>query len=279
MSSGVVANSFRMTKVFLLYYRQFFGIEFVYRTAMIQRLVSQTISFGGILMFWLAAHSTGIVETGISKGALVGYFIAASLHYILHENELLMNISSDIRMGRLSASLVRPFPYLLIALSRAMAISTTRYITLGLIVLIIFLIVPILKEDLILTMTVERLSIYIVSLVISLIVATLLKVFVGLLAFFIVQTWGPEILYTACVFALSGLSYPVHLAPDWLHAIIVWSPFYFMIGLPNLALTGMIDSETFLSQMLNAVVVIAYLTALVKIVWDIGISKFEAIGI
>jgi ABC-2 type transport system permease protein len=276
---GLVADSLRLVRVSWLYFLHFLSVEIMYRLALIQKLASESISFAGITMFWLAAQKSGAAGLSIPTGALVGYFLASSLHYITQENELLGNLAADIRMGKLSASLIRPYPYLLMALARGLALSFIRYLIVGSIVFAIFFLVPVIRQDIVYEWSWSQFFLYLAVLALSLLIATLLKIVIGLLAFFMTQTWGPELLYSASVFALSGFSYPVHLAPSWLYDFIVWTPFYFMIGLPNLALVGLIDYNAVMDQALNATAVVAYLGLAALLIWRQGMGKFEAVGI
>ena len=72
----------------------------------------------GLLLFWLAAVRDS-QATAYTSGMLVTYLMFAGGHAVLHENRLSFNLSTSIRMGKMSASMLRPFPFLISVTTQA----------------------------------------------------------------------------------------------------------------------------------------------------------------
>lgn len=259
-----------------LFYTQALSVELTYRFSLVQSFVAVGISWVGLVLFWLAA---GKSSNGFySQEMLLLYFLYGSAHNIVQESRVSWNLSAGIRMGKLAASLLRPFPFLVSVVCQAASFATVRFVILTLLFGILMLVSANLRA-VALGIPAEAWQAYAVALLLSLAIGWLTRIGIGLLAFDMTQTWGPELVFVSFYVAASGVSYPPDLLSAGLHTIVTWTPVYYMIGFPSLVLLGRIDGSEFLTQLTRGGIVFAISFAVVALMWRRGMKKFEAVGI
>jgi ABC-2 type transport system permease protein len=261
-----------------LFFTQALAVELAYRFALAQSFLGVAFGFLGLILFWLAAARNGNAASIYSPGVLVAYFIVASAHGILHESRLSWNLSMGIRMGKLSASMLRPYPYLLTAIAQAAAHATLRILVMAPILALVVAFLPFF-HDAAAQISGERLAWFLAALVVSLAAGWLIKIALGLLAFDMTQTWGPELIFLSIYSVASGIGYPADLLPAGILAVVRWTPVYYMIGFPTLVLLGRVDAAACIEGLGRGVVVSIVTGIVVWLMWRRGMRQFEAVGI
>jgi ABC-2 type transport system permease protein len=264
-----------------LYYSQALSVEIVYRFALLQSFFGACVLLLGLISFWVAAGQGSGPGARYSPRELVAYFVVATAFGILHENRISWNLSAAIRMGKLSASMLRPYPYLGSVVAQAAAHATIRTALLVPLIAMLVAVVPALggPEGLEVAVWADRLGPLLAATVLSLAAGWLSRIAIGLLAFDMTQTWGPEIIFQAVYAVASGIGYPPDLLPEGLAALVHWTPVYYMIGLPTLIALGRISPAAALPELAHGVIVVILVGALVTVLWRRGVGRFEAIGI
>lgn len=250
----------------------------MYRFSLVQGFFGIAVGFVGLILFWLAAASTQAGTVKYPSHILVAYFVLTSCHTILHENRIPFNLSMAIRMGKMSASLLRPYPFLLTVFAQALAHATIRILILvpifGGAFLLLDSLRPVMAE-----VTLHQIYLYALTLVLSLIAGWTIKVAIGLLAFDMTQTWGPELIFLSMFSFASGVAFPVDLVPEWLYRVIEWTPVYYMVGFPALVFLNRLSEPMIISGFIHGIVVTGLTSVLVALMWKRGLGKFEAVGI
>ncbi len=258
------------------------SVQLGYRMAFVQVALFEAIGLVGTLFYWRAAATSGS-GSGYSAAGIVIYFIVASSHQILQESGISRSLSMDIRTGKLAASLVRPFPFLLQPVCQGIAYSLSRLLMIGPVLVAIFVFVPALR-DFFVDVAREQggviwLSGYLAALSLGLVCNLVVRLSLGLLAFDMTQTWGPELLFMSIFFALSGVVYPVDLLPVPAVQALSWTPFFYMQGLPNLVALGRVSDGALTAYLARGCLVTVIATFILVFMWRRGVRKFEAIGI
>lgn len=261
-----------------LLYSQAIAVELMYRFSLVQGFIGIVVGFVGLIFFWLAAASTQTGQALYPANVLISYFVLTSCHTILHENRISFNVSMAIRMGKMSASLLRPYPWLLTVFAQAFAHATIRLLILAPLFAAVFLLITPLRP-VITSVTADQVLLYVASIFLSLIAGWTIKVVIGLLAFDMTQTWGPELIFLSIYSFASGVAFPVDLVPAWLYSLIEWTPVYYMVGFPALILLGRLSEAQLASGFLHGGLVTLMTCGTVWLMWRRGLHKFEAVGI
>ncbi|MBI2569032.1 MAG: ABC-2 family transporter protein [Candidatus Schekmanbacteria bacterium] len=258
-------------------YGQAISVELSYRFALAQSFFGIAISLAGLLLFWLAAARAAVSPT-YPEHLIVGYFTLTAVHRILHENRVSFNVSASIRLGKLSAAMLRPYPFLLTVMAQAAAHATVR---IAIIAPILIALAAALDPLAKIARTVgwQELALYTLALLLSFAAGWLIQITVGLLAFQMTQTWGPDLIFHSIYAVASGGVYPPDLLPPFWHALAAWTPVYYMIAFPALVLLGRVQGAELCAGLVRGAIVTAVTAAVVTVMWRRGIRRFEAIGI
>jgi len=261
-----------------LQFSQAVAAQVYYRGALIQQIIGESFGIIPIIMFWLAAGGLAPAASGYHRSLILFYFIAATLPEMIYDQALARNISMDIRMGKLSASLIRPFPFLLQAWMKSLGGMSVRIVTASSLFIIVMYNVPLLREHFD-ALTLSRLGLFMCAFAVGMLANVVIKTCLGLLAFDMTQTWGPELIYISFYVTLSGALYPIDLLPEPYFSIIQWTPLYYMLGFPTLVMIGRISSSEFWPALGQGAVVVGLTGVIALMMWRRGMKKFEAIGI
>lgn len=273
-----MASLWRILRTGFLQYGQALSVELSYRAAFLQTLVSELVGMVGVLMFWIVVGKSATSNYGYNTELLVTYFVFAAALGILADDGLARNLSMDIRSGKLSASLLRPHPFVFLVTSRSLAFVTVRVIVLLPLLAGALAFVPEGAAHL-RSMTFLDGTLILLSLILALIAGWAVKSMVGLLAFRLTQTWGPELIYLSIFSIASGERYPPDILPQLFRETISWSPFYYMIGFPTLVVTGRLTDAATLDGLLRGSLVAGVCMAITYGLWRKGLQRFEAVGI
>ena len=251
----------------------------IYRSALFIFLVTESFSYAGFIAFWYYAAQQNPTQTAYTGMMFVAYFVMVSFHHAIQDHAASRDIGSEIRLGKLSYAIVRPFPYLLLTTLRSMAFSLTRITLLTPLLTIALMVVPGLFASIHTNQTAVLFWQYPLALMLSLATAIATRTVIGFIAFDMNQIWGPDTMFIAIYFATSGSAYPIDLAPVWLRHMAEWSPAYYMAGFPTLVVLGKISAHDFWTDWARGVLVFIITVSLAAAMWRRGIRRFEAIGI
>lgn len=275
--TALIQNS--TLKASIVHFGQCIQAALLYRSALLIFLLTESFAYAGFIAFWYQAARQNTSQTAYTGLGLVAYFVIVSFHHAIQDHSAARDIGSEIRLGKLSYAIVRPFPYLLSATLRSLAFMVTRIILLLPLLLIALLVVPGLYNTIHATQFIDLLWQYPLTLGLAVASAIATRIVIGLIAFDMSQIWGPDTMLIAIYFATSGSAFPIDLAPPWLLQFAQWTPTYYMTGFPTLVFLGKISPEHFISEWLQGACVTMIVITAVGFMWQRGIKRFEAIGI
>lgn len=266
-------------KASLVHFGQCIQTALIYRSSLLIFLLTESFAYAGFIAFWVKAADSNSVQTLYSGLGLASYFVLASFHHAIQDHAAARDIGSDIRLGKLSYALIRPYPFLVSAVIRSTAFTTTRIVLLAPLLILAFALVPGLWNAISPMLHSDLFWQYPMTLILGIACAIVARIVVGMIAFDMNQIWGPDTMLIALYYATSGSVFPVDLAPTWLTSIARWTPTYYMTGFPTLVFMGRIPRVDFLAQWSQGLSVLGILTIFMNLQWRRGIKRFEAIGI
>lgn len=277
MSSGL--RKFPMLDAAAVHFGQCIQAALIYRSALFIFLVTESFSYAGFIAFWYYAAQQNPTQNLYTGMMFVAYFVVVSFHHAIQDHASSRDIGSEIRLGKLSYAIVRPFPYLLLTTLRSAAFSLTRMTLLTPLLVVALVFVPGLFAAVHSYQTTALFWQYPLALVLSLVTAIATRTVIGFIAFDMNQIWGPDTMFIAIYFATSGSAYPIDLAPEWLRQVAAWSPAYYMAGFPALVFLGKITPPDFLTHFSRGILVFMITVLVAGAMWRRGMKRFEAIGI
>jgi ABC-2 type transport system permease protein len=268
-----------LVRASVLHFTQCVQTALMYRSSLAIFMATEAVGYAGTIAFWHGAATSNPRQQLYSPMALVLYFGLASFHHGIQHHAASRDVGSDIRLGKLSYAIIRPFPYLLQVSLRSLAFTLTHAMLLLPIMLTILFVLPDLARELLSNMAITSWWQYPLALLTGLVAGWVSRILIGLLAFDMSQIWGPDTLFISLYYVASGVIFPVDLLAPRFFDAVKFTPMYYMIGFPVLTILGRIPHAEFTGELTRGCVVIAVTALVVAALWHRGMRRFEAVGL
>lgn len=222
---------------------------------------------------WMAVYGYNSTLHGIDKAQIITYIILSRIIYMQIGWGLNLWVSNLIQTGQISIELLKPLDFQ----------SYTFFIRIGEFLSsfsrqsIPALIASSLLLGILPPYSVASGILFIISLLMAVMIASLIEFGVGLIAFYTASGWGLQITKYAVIAFFSGALVPISFFPQWLNTIVNYLPFKDMLYTPisiYLGLAGDNLIKTLLVQLLWIVI----LFLLTRFFFYIAIRKVTVQG-
>lgn len=226
-----------------------------------------------VMMFvWISISRTGAVD-GRGSGWFAAYFLVAYGVRQFNPIWLTRELDGEVRLGRLSAHLMRPVdPYwrLLAWHASDMAIRGP----------IVFLFVPLALwlSGGYAELSFGNLPFFILAVAAGILLHFHMEYLLGLSAFWTDQSLAFESFYFTLFSLLGGLVVPVELFPETVRELILLTPFPYIFGFPTQIALGVPDGAALLQGFLIQGGWLLVLGALGRLFWHRGLRRYGAAG-
>ena len=222
---------------------------------------------------WLATSGPGQLVAGMSRPALISYYIGSMVLSQFITCHLMWDIAWDIREGDFSAHLLRPIHYFRMNLARNLAWRVAKlvlFLPMGVLVFLVYHSVG--------------MSTFHFSLAFFL--AVFLAQFLSYVAAFCMSMtalWTTEFMSTLRLYyfpemILSGRFLPLTALPFWALQISRFTHFRYMIYFPTQIVMGNLSSSEIREGLLVQIGWIAFFLVLAKFVFDRGTRHYSGFG-
>jgi ABC-2 type transport system permease protein len=226
-----------------------------------------------IMMFvWTSAAGDGAVA-GHSAADFSRYFMLAFLTGQLTQVWVIWALDEEIRLGRMSMQLIRPFdPYLTQAVHNWTAIGMRFPIVLAITAIGLGLTGTL--GDLAFT----RLPLFLLAIVGAWLIAFNLNYAMGLLTFWTDRAIALESWYYLAGSVLSGGLFPLDLLPPTVQRLVSFTPFPYIIGFPIEIMTGKLTLPDILTDLALQLLWAALFIGAHRLLWRAGLRRYGAVG-
>lgn len=223
-------------------------------------------------IFGQEAPQSPVTLQGYTFPQMMTYHFWVMMVSLVGQGHTSMNLSEDIRMGRISTYLIYPFNFWEFHTASFLSFLGLQLfmagITLGGVLGLTSL--PL----------ISTLSSFLAGVFLTLLVSCLwfcIQYLLGLMSFWLEETWVLRVIFMIVAQFLSGAILPLEFFPSYLRKALIWTPFPYMTFGPV---------KFFMNQapfsMLQSVLVLLLWTllilALVRWVWQRGLSLYTAAG-
>lgn len=245
-----------------------------YRAQGIIWILTDTVPTITLPLMWLAAFGDRELIMGFSRTDLVAYYLAMSVIsnlVVAHPWE----VARDIKEGRLSIYLTRPFSYYGFIFASNLSwrlVRTFLYIPFFLVILLIF------RNYLVwdnYSVSLGLLGSIVLAHVLSFQISWLL----GLAAFYLIEISGVYEFYYMVSAFLAGQMAPLTMLPDAVRSLAHALPFSYILWFPVQIFLGNIQGQQILHGMAMQAAWIAVLYVAGALLWRAGMKKYTAVGI
>jgi ABC-2 type transport system permease protein len=230
-----------------------------------------------MVILWRAAYEDVSQIGGYTPSQMMLYYVGLTTFQALLTSHPEWDISYEIRMGEFSKHLLRPLRFNTYHLIGELAWKGLRlmFVTPILIAAILWMGTGIFSAVALRAGTVLS---FLLSLVMSYILAYFLKASLGLTAFWVIESYGVIILFEFLRTFFAGVIIPLDMMPSSIKAIGDRLPFASLYFFPLSLLQGKLGDEAILDGLLvqGGWCVASYL--LMKMMYRLGVRKYSAIG-
>lgn len=228
----------------------------------------------GFMAFWTAAAGQESIGGYTSQEFFVYYLggVLISSIFTPHPDG---NVIEDIQKGTLSQFLLRPYSYISFEFIGELAWKSIHLFYL----LPLFIVLSIWgREAITQAVDVGFLLPGLLALVISYLISYWFRFIIGLLAFWLVETWAWKELFMIVQNVFSGEYFPLSFFPAWLANIAGVLPFGYIFFFPMQVFLGKLSWLAVWQGLVGGVlwVVVLYLVAL--FLYFQGLKRYEAVG-
>lgn len=228
-----------------------------------------------MMAVWIGKANTenGTVN-GFTPSDFATYFLAAWLTQQLAVAWVSWELDYQIRLGELSAKLLRPFDVMWEHVTQHI---TERLVRLPFIIIVLGVgiwLVP----DTQLTPGILYVLVYTCSVVMAFMIRFLIAYCIGLLTFWFDQATALDELYFVVAAFLTGSFAPLEFYPPIVRAFIEWTPFPYIIYYPIQILIGSVSSADILRILIVQVWWISLFALLRLFLWKHGLRRYGAFG-
>jgi ABC-2 type transport system permease protein len=226
-----------------------------------------------LLLFWNSAFESRDAIGGYSREQLFAYYLLIVVLQDVLMITVNFEISTDIRSGRLSTFLLRPFNYLRHCFSVFLAVSFNSLLYTG------FIVIPLLaflKPDFFSPSS--CMAIGIAAVILASLIAFLFGSLLGCIAFWIEDVSSLQTGLSVFVPILSGAFLPVSFFPDWFGSILAYLPFRYSLAFPVEVLSSRIAPNVAVNGLLVQLIWVLLGAFLLKLAWRRGQNVYTAYG-
>ncbi|WP_225834538.1 ABC-2 family transporter protein [Streptomyces sp. NK08204] len=248
-----------------------------YRSTFVMTGITAAAGAAVTVFLWRAVYAgaaPGEGPGGFSTEGITTYLLMAQVLQILHANRVDDEVAAEVYRGDVAVMLVRPVSYPVVRFFACLPVVAANAVLVGLPVLGLFaLIVP---------LTVPRpvdVLLFLVSTVLSVLLAFLVNLLTGMTGFVTTNTWGVRMVKQSVVAFFAGQLVPLALMPGPLAALASALPFRGMVDGPLVLLLGRYDGVAGAVGVLTRQIGwVAGLTLLSAALWRASLRRLEVLG-
>ena len=231
-----------------------------------------------LLIFWQGAFAEQSISlSGWNSSSITSYYLLLMLTSTLLHVHIEEEVAEyDIKEGKLSTYLLKPFSYLGF---KFLTEFPYRLLQTSFAVLIFIAISIFYPRLLGIDLTFQNITWLIPVFMLAYGISFLFKMIIGLITFRMTDYHGLQELVFVTLLVLAGFVMPIEFYPQFISKFAYMTPFPYMIYYPVLVLQGKLLPFELAKLLLNQLLWVSLLYLIYRSLWVKGIKKYTAIGI
>lgn len=247
--------------------------QFQYRTNLLGWMIVSAIPAFVLINVWFAILGNKSSINGFSKGDFIVYYLFMAFGWYIVGGWYGQFLGEAIQRGEVNTSLLKPYS---IVLERAFSEQAWKVVSIIIGLPILLIILFFLRDSIHLSLSFKEGLLLLLSLLLGGINFALVEAIIGVSGFWFVQMWPVSNLNYIAGLLFGGLSVPLVLMPQSLQVVASILPYKYQFYIP---ITLLLHKSTApLLDISIQVLSICILFCIYKLLWQLGIRKFEAIG-
>lgn len=266
-----------MKKYWIVIKNEFLKQILIYRYFIISYAGGNFIELFSQIVVWTAIFKTSDIINGYNYNEMLSYFIVGWIFRLLTTNyEYEIVIAKDIKLGRLSNFIVKPVDYVKYMFSYSIGRAGVAFFV---VIFQALVWIAIFHQKLLVEINFSTFIILCLFFIFSYVLKFLLSVFIGIIGFWTTEVYGISKSINVLIKILSGAYFPLDAIGGIFSAIALSFPFAYTFYYPTQIFLGRIGNLEALMALGIMLVWIFILWLCIKVLWKIGLKKYESVGI
>lgn len=229
-----------------------------------------------MLFLWLAAFESQSTVGGFDRSTMLGYTLGTMVVRTLLVTHVEWAISEEVRLGKLSTHLVRPFnPWLFWFCDQIAWKGMRALLLLPVFAGCVVWLAPELGTP---RLELSLLPPLVLAIAMGFVLSFFIKACIGFAAFWVTDVFGLMALFDVVTWIVGGTLIPIDLLPSWLQTFAAFLPFQYIYYLPlSIALGRMEAADAWRWVALEAGWTVV-MGLLAYSLWRRGLVRYEAVG-
>lgn len=265
----------RSARKWVRIYSVFVQDALAYRAVAVVWILTDTIPALVMPLLWLAAYNGRAEIAGFAPSQITAYYLVLLFVTNLIQCHVQWEMANDIKEGRFSAYIIRPFPY-----SVMMYLSFVAWRSMRTVLFVpIFLVAASFFHDYLRWEDYQVGWPFLVSVVLGHFVSFFITYALGLLALYFVETQSLFNFWYMPLLIFSGQIAPLAMFPPTARAVADVLPFRYTIALPTEIFLGRLSPAEVQRGLLFQIgwIVAGYLIG--RLLWARGLKRFTGVGL
>lgn len=249
----------------------------VYRYFIISYAGGNFIELFSQIVVWTAIFKSVSEVSGYNYREMISYVVIGWIFRLLTTNyEYEIEISKDIKLGKLSNFLVKPMDYLKYILANSIGRLAIAFVVVVFQTLVWILI---LHKNLFVNIDLAAVIILCCFFIFSYVIKFLLASLLGFIGFWTTEVYGVSRAINVLIKILSGAYFPLDAFGGFFSAVALSFPFAYTLYYPTQIFLGRIGALEALRALGIMLIWIFVLWFCVRALWKVGLKKYESVGI
>lgn len=250
------------------------SVALTYRGEFVIYMVGLMVTPVVSLLVWRAALAGG-VDLPVSREYVTTYFVLLGVVAMLTSSWIAGFLADEIRLGKLSAKLVRPASTHYNGIANNISEKLVKIVALTPMIGVLWWVF---RDAVVLPGDPVRWLLFAVSIALSAVMAYAIDVMMGALAFWFDDVKGLISARVLIIDVLSGYVVPLALMPEWAQGVMRAQPFRFLASFPLEIVVGGLDGRALATGFALQVGYVGLFVGGAAAVWRAGLRSYSAVG-
>ncbi len=227
---------------------------------------------------WMAVYknSGSNIINGFSMSDMFAYIFMCEVARNFVFNDASADISYDVREGSIAMKLIHPINYRTEVLFRILGEVIYNILFVGVPIFIVVSLTMYFSHGIIIN--IMCVAGFLISCFLGFFMYFYFNFIFGLLAFFVTNVWGMNMLKGAIINFLSGLLVPISFFPTWAQKILSFMPFNSLIYTPVMIFLGKYKGTDLINALLIQLIWLIIFGVLGALLWKLAVKRLTISG-
>lgn len=212
----------------------------VYRLNFVLWRFRTVLQFLLIYFVWWTVFQNQQQIFGYTESSILTYIMVAALVRAIILSSTVIAVSGHINEGGIVNFLVKPLSFVGYYFIRDIS---DKLFNISFVILEISLLIFLLKPQLILQQDIATLALFVLAVLLGILLYFSIAFIVGLMSFWIENSWGPWFLITIFLEGFAGGLFPIDILPKGLSQALMLTPFPYLIYFPSKIYSGGLSTQ------------------------------------